>query len=411
MSGVAIVLSGLDFSSKNLGKVTFLEDADLESISIIGSDNVVGREAVYSAGYMPANTSQRGVTWSIESGSVYASIDANTGVLTIKSGANSSTVIIKATSVVNQSITASKNITLTYRDTVDELTGIAISGNSMVTGDTAQYSITYTPFNTSHTGVTWSVESGSEYASIDANGLLRAKSTGSVTIKAVSTFDNTFTATKDITITVPVKLLFILNQSAASASNNAGVNPYVNACRVSSDVSSFGDVTCKDSSGNNFCTIAGSASINSVLQDKWGYTTLRTSKNFPNAQTVTEDVDGYPSEWFNTVCFYAWQSDSDNRTEYLNGYLLKDVPNGTYTVRFLPIIEEGNGVGCKYQANDKSYIAKSSDISTLDSPKWIELTDVVVNDGYILMGSNLGDATHNKFAYTARYAMIEVLTQ
>lgn len=37
MSGIAIVIPGADFSAKNLGKVTFLEDVAVTGITINGA--------------------------------------------------------------------------------------------------------------------------------------------------------------------------------------------------------------------------------------------------------------------------------------------------------------------------------------------------------------------------------------
>jgi len=118
MSGIAIVISGADFSQNNLGKVTFLEDSDITGLVILGKDNVIGKTAVYTISYIPVNTSQRGVTWSIASGADYASIDAYTGILTIKEGANNSSVFIQAKSLYNESVTALKSISVTYHESV-----------------------------------------------------------------------------------------------------------------------------------------------------------------------------------------------------------------------------------------------------------------------------------------------------
>ena len=123
--------------------------------------------SLYTVTYHPANTSQKGCVWSVESGSEYASIDASTGVLTIKSGASANNVVIRVTSTYDSAVTVTKTVTVTYKETVDELTGISIIGESEVGLDGSPFSISYTPENTSRKGVVWSVVSGSQYASID----------------------------------------------------------------------------------------------------------------------------------------------------------------------------------------------------------------------------------------------------
>lgn len=112
--GIAIIAKGADFSAKNIGTVTPQSVVNLLGLSISGPSNVEGAEADFSAVYSPSNTSQRGVTWSITSGGTYATINSNTGKLTILSGASNASVTIKATSIANSSITATKTITVTY---------------------------------------------------------------------------------------------------------------------------------------------------------------------------------------------------------------------------------------------------------------------------------------------------------
>lgn len=147
--GLAIIVPDVDFSSANLGKVTLKEqDKPLISISISGPSSVEGSASAetFSVNYNPSVTSQRGVTWSIVSGSQYASID-NNGNLSILRGASNSPVTIKATSTVNGSITAVKDISVTYKSSgnvktyVDFIrtnngasidTGVILSENSIV---------------------------------------------------------------------------------------------------------------------------------------------------------------------------------------------------------------------------------------------------------------------------------------
>lgn len=208
--GVAIVLNGCDFSANNLGKVTFLQEAEVTGISIVGDNSIVGLSATYSASYMPANTNQRGCTWSLTSGSEYASIDSITGVLTVKSGATSAQqVTVKATSTYNSAVTAIKIVSVTYKETVDVLTGISITGPETAGLAGAQYSIAYNPANTNKTGVTWSIISGSSYAGIDQNGKLSVTGNGDVAIQAVSEFDNSIFATKTVTVTTSVPAIYL----------------------------------------------------------------------------------------------------------------------------------------------------------------------------------------------------------
>ena len=116
--GVAIIIPGVVFT-ENLGKVTLGGgggdvDVEVESISISGSAtvNTSSNKATYSVDYTPTNTTQKGVTWSLESGGEYATIDS-TGTLTVK---GSGSVTIKAVSKYKEAITAKKVVSVVFND-------------------------------------------------------------------------------------------------------------------------------------------------------------------------------------------------------------------------------------------------------------------------------------------------------
>lgn len=116
--GIAIIVPNVSFAGNNIGKVTLSSDGggsdiiDVTAITINGPSivNTDSNIATYSVAYTPSNTTQKGVKWSIESGSDYASIAQN-GTLTVK---KTGSVTIKATSTHNPSITATQTISVTY---------------------------------------------------------------------------------------------------------------------------------------------------------------------------------------------------------------------------------------------------------------------------------------------------------
>ena len=112
--GQAIIIKNINFSSFNIG-IVHRQDQPIpvESISILG-DSIVTNTATYSVSYIPSNTTQLGVTWSIVNGSSYASIDSQTGELTVLDGASSNNVKIRATSIFNQSIYGELDIVVSY---------------------------------------------------------------------------------------------------------------------------------------------------------------------------------------------------------------------------------------------------------------------------------------------------------
>lgn len=114
--GVAIIIPGVVFT-ENLGKVTLAGGdvaVEVESIAISGSDtvNTASNKATYSVDYTPTNTTQKGVTWSLESGGEYATIDS-IGTLTVK---GSGSVTIKAVSKYNASVTAKKVVSVVFNE-------------------------------------------------------------------------------------------------------------------------------------------------------------------------------------------------------------------------------------------------------------------------------------------------------
>lgn len=111
--GLALVLSDVSFADANLGRVTPVQDIPVTALSINAPDTIVGSSYQLVVGYTPSNTSQRGVSWSVTSGSQYASVD-NAGLLTINSAASSNNVTIRVTSTANSSVYAEKTITVTW---------------------------------------------------------------------------------------------------------------------------------------------------------------------------------------------------------------------------------------------------------------------------------------------------------
>lgn len=111
--GIAIIVPEVSYSENNLGKVTISQQIPITGISIVGNEVVMGESSQYTISYSPINTSQRGVVWSVEQGSEYATINQN-GLLTILQEASSSVVIIKAISIYDAKVVATKVLQVTY---------------------------------------------------------------------------------------------------------------------------------------------------------------------------------------------------------------------------------------------------------------------------------------------------------
>ncbi len=105
----------VSISEGTVTKTVALEEAPLTGLSIIGLSQF-SDSAEFSAQYTPSDvlSKYRGVTWSIVSGSDYASINQSSGVVTAKDGASSSVVVIRATSSYSTAIYAEKTVAVTY---------------------------------------------------------------------------------------------------------------------------------------------------------------------------------------------------------------------------------------------------------------------------------------------------------
>jgi hypothetical protein len=112
--GLAIIVPSISFDDANLGKVTLSGNVPIRDLYINLENSYTGTTVDLRCSYLPANTTQRNVIWSIEEGSEYALISSST--LFINPSASNSPVTIKCTSFENPTINTVKTITLTYSD-------------------------------------------------------------------------------------------------------------------------------------------------------------------------------------------------------------------------------------------------------------------------------------------------------
>jgi uncharacterized protein YjdB len=138
----------------------------------------------------PANATNQNVTWSIVSGAEYATVDAN-GLVT---ATGNGTVVVRATSAANTMLYGEITLTISYTIAVESL---EVSTQNNVPAEiteidgTLQLVAAITPADADNQEVVWSIVSGAEYATVDANGLVTAANNGTVVIRATSAADGT----------------------------------------------------------------------------------------------------------------------------------------------------------------------------------------------------------------------------
>lgn len=363
MGGLAIIIKNADFSAKNIGKVTFLKEVDVTGISIVADSSYTGIMAELSANYEPFNTSQKGVKWEITSGGSFAGIDANTGVLTIRNGANASQVTVKATSVYNSSIVATKSISVTYKETVDTLTAISINSPATISGKTYALTITYNPINSSRTGVRWKVLTGSNYARINSETgiltILENANASPVTIEATSIHDSSISATKTINVTYSLPF-FDLEGNMLVIPVNVPTGFIASDASLLIEFDTVGGVVY----GNNAERAvlfgdygAGGRGFICVESEYYGALKLRsdndlTGGNFKNCYTIQLNAVGFQSGSKMKKLYYSphtlMASDlgghggtADMNLEQMGGTI---VPNGYFTMNFSSIASKVNTI-------------------------------------------------------------------
>ena len=174
-----------------------------------------------TAEVLPADTADTAVVWSVESGTGSATIDAN-GLLT---ALTNGTVTVKATALDGSGISATIVITISNQSgDVVPAAEITVSGE----GDTASIQIDrgtlqmyaeVNPVDATNKTVIWSTESGTGSATIDASGLLRAVSNGTVTVRATVNDDSGISGTLEVTISNQTALAAVILSDAGTVTN------------------------------------------------------------------------------------------------------------------------------------------------------------------------------------------------
>jgi len=140
------------------------------------------------------------VTWSVEAGSQYASVDSNGLVTAIANG----TSTIRATSVENQLIFGEIDVTINIVPNVQSVV-ITVQNDAIpeitTENGTLQLIATVNPTGANQ-NIIWSVEDGSQYTSVDSNGLATAIANGTSTIRAISVENQLIFGEIDVTINI-----------------------------------------------------------------------------------------------------------------------------------------------------------------------------------------------------------------
>lgn len=180
---------GTTISKVSTGRVTI---EDVASTSLVKGETLQLSATVDS-------TEEVGVTWSTSNDAIATVSEA--GLVT---GVKEGNVTITATSKADETQKASIDLTILASDVVP--TKVEISSPDQVEiGSSITLEATFTPTNATKTDVTYSIEAGEEFASLEGNTLTGVKE-GKVTVKVVVN-DTEISSTKEITVISNVKKL------------------------------------------------------------------------------------------------------------------------------------------------------------------------------------------------------------
>ncbi|MBK7480375.1 MAG: Ig-like domain-containing protein [Bacteroidales bacterium] len=134
---------------------------------------------------MPADATNKTVTWSISSGTDKASISPTGLVTALADG----TATARATANDGSGVYGSLSITISNQ--IIRVTGISVTGEGgrsaiSIDDGTLQLSAVVTPSNATNKTVTWSISSGTDKARISSSGLVSALDNGTATLKATA---------------------------------------------------------------------------------------------------------------------------------------------------------------------------------------------------------------------------------
>lgn len=162
----------------------------VETINVTGAGGATtietdGGTLQMNAEVLPANATDKSVTWSVTAGTGQATIDQNGLLTAVKNG----TVTVKATANDGSGISGTQEITIsnqTIKVTAITVTGQNGASTIATDGGNLQMIANVQPADATNKTVTWSVENGTGSATIDASGLLTATGNGTVTVKATA---------------------------------------------------------------------------------------------------------------------------------------------------------------------------------------------------------------------------------
>ena len=261
-------------------------DVPVTSITISGSSSAeVGDTKTYTVSVSPSNATDKGITWSISSGSSSATIISQSNTSCTVSFTAAGSVTLRATADDGYGEYDTHSITISEPDI--PVTSITISGSTSVeVGDSVRYTVSVSPSGATDKGITWSISSGSNRAQItsqsDTSCTVKFTAAGSVTLKA--TADDGYGEYDTLTITVSNPMVAYTLTYNANGGSNAPLSQTVNS-----------------STGSATFTLR-------TNEPTWdGHIFLGWNTNSAGTGTMYEPGETYTTSSTNTTLYAVWE--------------------------------------------------------------------------------------------------------
>ncbi|PZR23434.1 MAG: hypothetical protein DI539_03160 [Flavobacterium psychrophilum] len=248
--------------------VTTVDNADA---SITVNDGTLQLNATVTPATAPVN-------WTVISGTSNATVDAN-GLV---SATNNGTVIVRA--ALASDATIHDDIIITITNQIIAVTGVEITPATAqtitVNEGTLQLTATIAPANATNTDVTWSIVNGSEFATIDENGLVTAVANGVVTVRVTSNTDatiydeveivisNQYVAVTALTVSVADDAEAVITTAQGTLQLEATITPAdATNANVTWTIVSGNEFAAIDENGLVTATSNGTVTVRATAQD------------------------------------------------------------------------------------------------------------------------------------------------
>jgi uncharacterized protein YjdB len=229
------------------------------SASAITTDN---GKLQLSAAILPADASNKSVTWSISSGTDKASI-SSTGLVT---ALDNGTATARATAIDGSGVFGT--LTITISNQVIPVTNINVTGSGgstliQVIGGTLQLSASVLPSNATNNTVTWSISSGADKASITSSGLVTALANGTAIARATANDGSGVFGTLSITISNQIIAVTSITVSGGTAITTDGGTLQLSAAVLPSNATNH-SVTWSIASGSDNASISAAGLVRAL---------------------------------------------------------------------------------------------------------------------------------------------------